>query len=192
MELLRKLKHWQVFLLVVGIPLVLQLIQNIIFLSSADGNAADYGNSLGLLLILPLLVYYGWIGSVGSAYSQRNTAVNMPLGRFRLSLGTSVICSILLLVYFWAYPQYFRATDHEEAVPIILIGVLVFVALFTLFYCLSFMARAIVQLEQGRRVTSSEFYSEFVMAVVFPIGIWLLQPRINRLEGGGEKKARHL
>ena len=185
MELLRKLKHWQVFLLVVGIPLVLQLIQNIIFLSSADGNAADYGNSLGLLLILPLLVYYGWIGSVGSAYSQRNTAVNMPLGRFRLSLGTSVICSILLLVYFWAYPQYLRATDHEEAVPIILIGVLVFVALFTLFYCLSFMARATVQLERGRRVTSSEFYSEFVMAVVFPIGIWLLQPRINRLEGGG-------
>jgi len=184
MELLRKLKHWQIFLLVVGIAFLLQLIQNVIFLSSADGDAANYGNRLGLMLILPLLVYYGWIGSVGSTFGQRNTADNMPLGRFRLSLWTSGICSVLLLVYFWAYPQYLQATDQEEAIPIMLIGVLVFVVLFTLFYCLSFMARAIVQLEQGRRVTSSEFYSEFVMAVVFPIGIWLLQPRINRLEAG--------
>ena len=184
MGLLRKLKHWQIFLLVVGIPIVLQLIQSIIFLPSAGGDEANYGNSLGLLLILPLLIYYGWIGSVGSAISQR-TSVSMPTGRFRLSLWTSAICSILLLVYFWAYPQYLQATDNEEAVPIILVGVLVFVALFTLFYCLSFMARAIVQLERGRRVTSSEFYSEFVMAVVFPIGIWLLQPRINKLKGVG-------
>ena len=183
MGLLRKLKHWQIFLLVVGLPIVLQLIQSIIFLSSADGNEANYGNSLGLLLILPLLIYYGWIGSVGTAFSQKNSPVPMPTGRFRLSLWTSAICSILLLVYFWAYPQYLQGTDNEEAVPIILVGVLVFVALFTLFYCLSFMARAIVQRERVRRVTSSEFYSEFVMAVVFPIGIWLLQPRVNKLEG---------
>jgi hypothetical protein len=183
MGLLRKLKHWQIFLLVVGLPLVLQLIQSIIFLSSADGNEANYGNSLGLLLILPLLIYYGWIGSVGTVFSQKNSPVPMPTGRFRLSLWTSAICSILLLVYFWAYPQYLQGTDNEEAVPIILVGVLVFVALFTLFYCLSFMARAIVQRERVRRVTSSEFYSEFVMAVFFPIGIWLLQPRVNKLEG---------
>lgn len=182
MELLRTLKHWQIFLLVVGVPILLQLIQSIIFISSADGNAANYGSSLGLLLILPLLAYYGWIGSVGTAFSQRNTSASMPSGRFRLSLWTSCICSIFLLVYFWAYPQYLRTADDEEAVPIILIGVLLFVALFTLFYCLSFMARAIVQLERGGRISSAEFYSEFVMAVVFPIGIWLLQPRINRLE----------
>lgn len=182
MELLRNLKHWQIFLLVVGIPIVLQLIQSIIFLSSMGEDSANNGNILGLLVILPLLIYYGWIGSVGSKFSQRNTAVAMPLGRFRLSLWTSCICSILLMVYFWAYPRYLQATDNEEAVPIMLIGVLVFVMLFTLFYCLSFMARALVQLERGRRVNSSEFYSEFVMAAVFPIGIWLLQPRINRLE----------
>lgn len=183
MGLLIKLKHWQLFLLVIGLPIVLQLIQGMIFLSSADGNEANYGNSLGLLLILPLVIYYGWIGAVGRAFSQKNSAVTMPSGRFRLSLWTSAICSILLLAYFWTYPQYLQATDHEEAVPIMLVGVMVFVALFTLFYCLSFMARAIVQLERGRRVNSSEFYSEFVMAVVFPIGIWLLQPRINKLEG---------
>lgn len=182
MDLLKKLKHWQIFLLIVGMPVMLQLIQSIIFISSADGNVANYGNILGLLIILPLLIYYGWIGSVGSTFSQRNTAVNMPIGRFRLSLWTSGICSVLLTVYFWTYPQYLQATDNEEAVPIMLVGVLVFVTLFTLFYCLSFMARGVVQLERNRRVSSSEFYSEFVMAVAFPIGIWLLQPRINRLE----------
>src|SRR5690606_30459881 len=182
MELLRKLKHWQIFLLVVGIPVLLQLIQSIIFLSSTGINAANSGNSLGLLLILPLLIYYGWIGSVGRAFSERNAAVSMPIGRFRLSLWTSCICSILLLIYFWAYPQYVQTAEDEEAIPITLIGILVFVALFTLFYCLSFMARSIVQLERGGRISSSEFYSEFVMAAVFPIGVWLLQPRINRLD----------
>jgi len=182
MELLRKLIHWQIFLLVVGLPIVVQFIQNIIFLTSDQGNEAAYSTGLGLILILPLLIYYGWIGSVGMAFSKRNTSVSMPTGRFKISLWTSCICNLLLLVYFWAYPQNIRQTDGEEAIPIMLIGVLVFVALFTLFYCLSFMARAIVQLERGRRITSSEYFSEFIMAVIFPIGIWLLQPRINRLD----------
>src|SRR5690606_6800078 len=112
---------------------------------------------------------------------QRNTADNMPLGRFRLSLWTSGICSVLLLVYFWAYPQYLQATDQEEAIPIMLIGVLVFVVLFTLFYCLSFMARAIVQLEQGRRVIYVKYYNLFFIVVVFTIDMCLLLSRINWL-----------
>ncbi len=182
MDIFRKLKHWQIFLLVVGIPILVQLIQNIIFLASDQEDVA-YANSLGLVLILPLLVYYGWIGSVGMTFSKRNSAVSMPVGRFRISLLVSCLTSVFLLIYFWAYPQTVQSADDEEAIPIMLVGLMVFIALFTLFYCLSFMARAIVQLERKRRINSAEFYSEFVMAVVFPIGIWLLQPRINKLKG---------
>lgn len=180
MEVLRKIKHWQIFLLVVGIPLLVQMIQNIIYLTSGQGNEAAYPAGVGLILILPLLIYYGWIGSVGMAFSKRSASPSLNTGRFRLSLWVSCLTSVFLLVYFWAYPQTINQAE-EEAIPIMMVGVLVFVSLFTLFYCLSFMARSIVQLERGRRINSAEFFSEFVMAVMFPIGIWLLQPRINRL-----------
>ncbi|MEX2594602.1 MAG: hypothetical protein WD426_17660 [Anditalea sp.] len=106
----------------------------------------------------------------------------MKTKKFLISLWISCISNIFLLVYFWSYPRNLDRVEGEEVIPIIMIALIVFIALLTLFHCLSFMAKAIVQLERGRKVTSSEFFSEFVMAVILPIGIWLLQPRINQLE----------
>src|SRR5690606_3673630 len=119
---------------------------------------------------------------VGNKFSSRDLSPSMKTHRFRISLWISWISHILLLVYFWYYPQYLSSSGEEEVVPISMVAVLVFVALLTLFYCLSFLAKAIVQAERTNKITSAEYFSEFIMALMFPIGIWFLQPRINRLE----------
>lgn len=166
------------FLLVVGIPVVIQIIQNILFITS---RGTAYPAGLELLLIIPVLIFYGWIGAVGSAFSRNSFPVQMPRKKFSLSLWVSCLVSIFLFIYFWAYPLFLDSAGDEEIIPITVIGLMVFISLSTLFYCLSFMARSIVQQERESSIHSSDFFGEFVMAVFFPVGIWLLQPRINRL-----------
>lgn len=164
--------------MVVGLPFAAQIILNVRLITSGQSYEGAESAFPGLILILSLLAYYGWIGAVGISFSKRNTATVMPIARFRYSIWTSFVSTIFLFIYFWVYPNF---SPEVGVIPVMMIGVLVFIALFTLLYSLSFMARSIVQLERKRRVNTSEFYNEFVMAVIFPIGIWLLQPRINRL-----------
>ena len=180
MDLLRKLKHWHLFLIITGLPLVIQFIQSILFVASGQ----DYpGTSsfLGLIVIISLLCYFLWVAAAGKKFSESPDSPPMKTQRFLISLWISGLCHLFLLIYFWSYPQNLNQTEKDEVIPVMVVGLIVFAALFTLFYCLSFMARAIVQLERGRRITSSEYFGEFIMAVIFPLGIWLLQPRINRL-----------
>jgi hypothetical protein len=182
MDILLKLKHWQIFLLVVGIPIVIQFIQTIWIVASGNEVEAGSAPSLGLLIIIPLLIYYLWIQQVGKKFSRSEGSPPMKTKKFLLSVWVSCFSNFFLFIYFWFYPYNLDRAEGEEVIPITVIALILFIALMTLFHCLSFMAKALVQLEREREITSSEFFSEFVMAVIFPIGIWLLQPRINQLE----------
>ena len=50
-----------------------------------------------------------------------------------------------------------------------------------IFYCLYFNAKALKTVEWQKPVTFSDFAGEFFLIWFFPIGIWIIQPRINQL-----------
>ena len=57
--------------------------------------------------------------------------------------------------------------------------VLHIVSIFGIFYSMYFAAKTLKTVELLREVSFREFASEFFMFWFFPIGIWILQPRIN-------------
>lgn len=54
-------------------------------------------------------------------------------------------------------------------------------AMFCIFYSLYFVAKTLKTAELQREVTFSDFVGEFFLAWFFPIGVWILQPRINKM-----------
>jgi hypothetical protein len=50
-----------------------------------------------------------------------------------------------------------------------------------MFYCLYFNAKVLKAVELQKPVTFSEFAGEFFLIWFFPIGIWIIQPRLNKL-----------
>jgi len=54
-------------------------------------------------------------------------------------------------------------------------------AMFCIFYCLYFVSKTFKTVELQRKVTFSEFAGEFFMLLFFPVGIWILQPKINKM-----------
>ena len=46
---------------------------------------------------------------------------------------------------------------------------------------LSFPAKVLNSIERNREVSLSDYIGDFFLIVFLPIGIWFLQPRINRI-----------
>lgn len=58
-----------------------------------------------------------------------------------------------------------------------------------LFYLAYFTAKSLVLLEKGEAVTFYEAAGPFFLIWFYPLGIWVIQPRVNRLfakESAGE------
>jgi hypothetical protein len=53
-------------------------------------------------------------------------------------------------------------------------------SMFCIFYNLYFVAKTIKTVELQRQVTFSDFAGEFFLIWFFFIGVWILQPRINK------------
>jgi hypothetical protein len=56
-----------------------------------------------------------------------------------------------------------------------------FIAMFCIVYCLYFIAKVLKTVELQRPVRFGEFARELFLIWFFPIGIWIIQPRINKL-----------
>ena len=54
-------------------------------------------------------------------------------------------------------------------------------SMFCIFYCLYFVAKTFKTVELQREVSFSDFAGEFFLFWFFPIGIWIVQPKINKM-----------
>jgi hypothetical protein len=53
--------------------------------------------------------------------------------------------------------------------------------MFCLFYVFYFVARSLIIVNKGRQVLLSEYAEPLVLLLLYPIGVWRIQPRINQL-----------
>ena len=54
-------------------------------------------------------------------------------------------------------------------------------SMFCIFYSLYFVAKTFKTVELQREVIFSDFAGEFFMIWFYPIGIWIVQPKINKM-----------
>ncbi len=164
-------KHWQIFLLFFGMMLLAQIAM---FGSMLSGTGQDLGKGLlpfFAVTLLCMLCFNGWFWIMGSFL---NSLVGLPLrprlGLFRFAL----IYPILYLpIFMISFPQ--QPTTFAIIFPLHLL------ATFCMFYLLNFVARNLVLAETGRKVTFYDYAGPFFLLWFFPIGVWIVQPRINRL-----------
>lgn len=98
---------------------------------------------------------------------------------FKVFFFFPVVYIILMLIFMDYFSKSFGdpffGPDAWIFVPLHLFS------MFCMFYCLYFVAKTIKTVELQRSVTFSDFVKEFLLAWFFPIGIWILQPRINNM-----------
>jgi len=54
-------------------------------------------------------------------------------------------------------------------------------SMFCIFYAMWFISKAIKTIEFQKPVSFSDYAGEFFLLWLFPVGIWIIQPKINKI-----------
>jgi hypothetical protein len=173
------LKHWQLFGLLLGFPIVLQLIAFGFVISSNDPSTIFY--LFPMVMILFSGTFFGWLYALGTnLHKKLPSTVTMNLTRFKILLLIPFIYISFISILISGMFESLVAIAETDIIIFVLIGLHLF-SMFCVFYCLYFNAKALKTVESQQLVTFSDFIGEFFVIWFFPIGIWILQPRINKL-----------
>jgi len=200
-----KAKHWQLFLIVFALPMFIQMMfMNIMMMqmpqfSDGDANPMLMFNSVyemmlnfsfifSITMSVIILVLFGWYWSVCVGLQDKvpeHAKMNVKKFKIFYFIGLAYSLFFIGLMAFVMYnlPSLIGGLISMSALGTILsvVTLLHFFAAFCLLYCLYFAAKTIKTVELQRETTFSDFIGEFFMIWFFPIGVWILQPKINEL-----------
>lgn len=165
-------RHWQIFLLLTLPYLAAMAVEvNLApFPASPTG-----GNGIGDSLFVGLMLFWmfsalAWFWTLGSFFrSLVEPKRNLRL--FRVAIVYPAVFTFALL----------PVMVNPQPARIAIIFPLDLLAMLCLFYCLYFIARNMVLAETGKAEKFYDYAGPFFLLWFFPIGVWFLQPRINRL-----------
>jgi hypothetical protein len=162
-------KHWQMFLLFF-VCIVGQFAGPIAIISAAPSPGALWrAQIVGIALAaISEIVFLSWLWFIGSFLC----SVVQP--RLKPSESFFRIAIIYPLVFGLVELAFIVRADPR---PFGVIVPLALVAFVCLIYDLNFVAKALALAEVGK----SRVFGDFALLWFFPIGVWFIQPRVNRL-----------
>lgn len=187
-------RHWQIFVPLLAIPFVTMIVFGIIVAivmttqhPQRPHEALWIAYCMPFVIVINSFVQFAWFWNVLIKLRTLlpSEKVHMPIGRIKLFFAIPILyfCCIPLFVAFII--QNAGAPGPGMLVQMISIGIIVFFvhlfAIFCFFHTIYFAAKTIRSAELQRNATFSDFAGDFFLIWLFPIGIWFIQPRINKL-----------
>ena len=203
MKFFLRLKHWQLFILMFALPMVLYIYFSIHYFSSfsayAEPDIAEVQEAvvslfrmLSFIIVPVMIIFYGWFWSVGVGLQESiSPDLRLRTGTFKAIILASAIYSIAFFFFISSFMS--SMFDNLEAIesgdaifpfnPMLMVLIIPLHLLLMVgsIYCLYFMAKTFKTAELQREVKFGDFISEFVLIWFYFVGIWILQPKINKL-----------
>ena len=175
---LLKLDAWQVFLLLLA-PAILAAL--VMFVS---GNATDPRPTLIISQLLAFVfigLFVYWIYSIGYHLARREPKDAREWARFAIALTLALIYRVGIDGYmFWLGLTSQTSIDLEGELWIVPLHLL---ATLAVLYCFYLNAKWLDAAEQKHPRAFKDFWRTFVLMALFPIGVWYIQPRLQRILG---------
>ncbi len=191
-----KAKHWQLFLLVFGLPIILQFIlfgymfSSMLAQTNPDPMKMMNGMRWTPLLVLPIYgIFFGWLWSIAIGLQNKIPEnVKMKVKKFKVLFFIPLIYISVIMVYFsFAFSSFIQMDQAPQVESMLGLFAVIFplhlFSMFCIFYTLYFAAKTIKSVELQREVKFADFAGEFFMIWFYPIGIWIIQPKVNKMVG---------
>ena len=166
MHFILKLKHWQVFL--------------ILSLASLTSNFEWVGNDFFNLAIntFGVIIYFLWYFAVGLELKE-HLPPGIELGRTMFIINAFVLpLSMLLLIV--VFNGEFSSNGFFGFVWVIYL-------MYAIVQFIFFPARALKSVEQQAEMGFDQYFGYFLLMLFWPVGIWWIQPKLNRIGRPNEK-----
>jgi len=178
-------KHWQLFILMVAIPVVIEIGFAIAIIFHAV-NMVNHGGvfDFSLLYFFPVIIlimmgsFIMWLWSVGVGLQP---LISEPL---RPKLTMFRVCALFPVIYMTLFSGFIinsiQGTGPNPYIFLFIVP-LHFFAMFCMLYNMFFVAKTYKIIELQREVDLSDFIGEFFLLWIYPVGIWFIQPKINKM-----------
>lgn len=177
MDFFLKAKAWQIFLLTVVAPFCIQSGLVVFFVSNIEKNPALVFKAMAFFTLVFMALLFLWIWSLGIGLNKLIPEEIRPeVKLFKLAIICSATNTILFHVYFVLFATNEVNDDYMTA--------MLFLYIFSIccfFYALYFVSKSLVISEQQKSTRVSLFSGNLFLFLFFPLGIWVIQPRINKI-----------
>lgn len=195
-NLFLRAKHWQLFIATTGLALVLWVILMANIFSHLLLPNPDPMAVFGFLKLIPVIVVlstgalFAWQWSVVMGLRKMLPAgVTLKVTQFKIFFFIPLIYFVLIFSFVFILISGFMSGAIAHNAPPdpaiffifpVIIPVHLF-SMFCIFYCIYFAAKTLKTVELQRAVTFSDFVGEFFLFWFHFVGVWILQPKINKL-----------
>ncbi|PKP48023.1 MAG: hypothetical protein CVT94_09675 [Bacteroidetes bacterium HGW-Bacteroidetes-11] len=189
-----KAKHWQLFLLTFGIPLIFQFVVmgSIIANIGTDSNPDptlmfNYMKFFPIIMFIFMGIFMGWFWSVAIGLQNKVPEnVKMKVKKFKFFFFIPMVYLLFIAISIGLSVNGLMDNFSEPSAAQVgsmfaIIVPLHLFAMFCIFYSLYFVAKTFKTVELQREVSFSDFAGEFFLIWFYPIGIWIIQPKINKM-----------
>jgi len=190
-NIILKTKHWQLFVLIIGIPLLLQfamiqfLISNIFETPKQELLVLP---QFMRVMLLTMSLYVGglfiWLWSVGIGLQDKiPTNLRLPVNRFKVLLFIPTIYFVVLISTVSVFLQSF----FKGAIVIPDVEIFSYLApfhllsVFCILYCFYFVAKTIRTAKLKIETDTRDYLTDILLIWFFMVGVWMLQPTVNEL-----------
>ncbi|MDH7444957.1 hypothetical protein [Aquimarina sp. 2201CG14-23] len=189
-DIFLKAKHWQLFIVMLGIPLLFQFYTMFNMFSEfeieSNSNPENVMNTFRMfpiIMILFTLVFFGWFWSIAIGL-QKNIPqeIKMKVKKFKILFFIPLIYIIFFMIYMGNLFSGIgnNAFANSGRITGIILPLHLF-SMFCIFYSMYFVAKTIKTAELQRKVGFGDFAGEFFLLWFYFIGIWIIQPKVNKL-----------
>jgi hypothetical protein len=133
--------------------------------------------------ILFFVVLLGWLYVIAVNLNKKiPDTVKMNLTKFKYFFFIPITLGFLSNIFSHFL---FKIVNSGESLNwAVFFSVMIVLSLFQMicfFYCIYFSAKSLKSVELQRPVTFTDFVLDFFLFLFFPVGVWLIQPRINKI-----------
>jgi hypothetical protein len=178
-----KAKHWQIFIAIFIIPYSLRLLA----MAITNNDQEKIMDFTPIIILVFFLGVFGWLWSIATGLKEKiPTGINMKIKKFKLFLlipifYTPVVFNIFDLVFDSVEKSNGEPNGLIIGISFAIIFPLHILSIFGLFYSFYFAAKTYKTVELQREVSFSDFAGDFFLLLFFPIGVWIIQPNINKM-----------
>ena len=174
-----KSKHWKLFLICVLLSIIMQILMIPTLIMSED--YLIFGIFIGVLGATVVLAFVGWLYFIIKGLSEKIYKGNLKVYRANYRFFV-IFPTLYIFIVFTVLPQGFTVSTEGSTVGT-MAQVLIIPAHLLSMFCIFFMmykaAKTIKTVEFQSKVTFGDFAGEFFLLWFFPLGIWIVQPKIN-------------
>ena len=177
MSFILRLKHWQLFLLTWGLPLLI----NPIALYDPDLVKTIFP----FMILLFTASIFGWIWTIGVKLNGLlPEGVHLNVARFKRVVSIPFIYLITLDIWMGFLFSLSPIDTSTDWWVIILFSSIHFIAIGCTIYGIRFAAKTLKSIELGRMVHFQDYAALFFLIWISILGYWVVQPRFNDIAKG--------